>query len=209
MDRIPYFASAFKPSTFKESITQKLKLPEENYSAMCLMLRWLYRGPGSLHTMTVLPDQVPRFLRLYIAADKFCMEELKNETIDVVCSRSLKYGSLCAPAAYMVFENTMPGDGMRVWLARQYAWDYRKFTGTRATKEASDEGYKELLEYIGEGGDFAIDVFKAMMERQGTPGSCKGNPAAEDDCTYHEHRDTEKCEKRCSRLHIGYGFTAS
>lgn len=85
---------------------------------MCLMLRWLYGGPGSLHIVRVLPDQVPQFLKLYITADKFCMEELKNDTIDFVRSTSLKYGSLCAPPAYVIFENTIPGDGMQVWLVR-------------------------------------------------------------------------------------------
>jgi hypothetical protein len=196
--RCSYFTAAFARDTFRESTTGELHLPEEDPHVISIMLSWIYLGSGALRTMMLSGKLYSHLPQLYITADKFCMEAFKNELMDITRSTYLRDpgGIIKASFAIWMYENTMPDSPMRLWLARQYAWEYRHNAGRsmKQQNEVENKGYKELLNCVDKGGDLATDIFKAMMERQGYSESVSGNPARDDDCVYHEHRDTPKCE---------------
>jgi hypothetical protein len=128
--------------------------------------------------MAVLPKDAMSFFLLYITADKFVMEAFKNETMDLVRSVLLPHGFLNALVAEMMFRHKVPGDKVRLWLMRQYAWDYRSLGGRSMEGEVGNEEFKELLKYVRNGVEFAMEVMKAFVERLGGKGK---------DCRYQEY----------------------
>ena len=72
-----YFDKAFNGS-FQEAEKAEIHLAEEDPAVIELLISWLYRGADAL---VATKDSVAILLRLYIAADKWCLPAVQDAVI--------------------------------------------------------------------------------------------------------------------------------
>lgn len=75
------FFSKALDGLFKEHEDRAVYLPDDNVEGFVLFVNWMYNAPPQIAST---PAAMMALLALYIMADKFCIEELKNVSMDVV-----------------------------------------------------------------------------------------------------------------------------
>ncbi len=178
-----YFDNAFNGS-FKESKEEDMYLPEDCAETFDLFVSWLYRRdlgciPKSLGT-TEATNRIYRFRRLYVLADKLCINTLKNIALDYLqrlyLTANLVPGS---DNAYDSYKSTLAGSPLRRFTAQALAWVVRNHSW------AETERNREALKVDP---DLAIDVIELLKDVSPIP-----DPRNPSGCKYHDHADGEVC----------------
>jgi hypothetical protein len=148
---------------------------------MSLFNRWLYgaklSGPTDFHTMQ-------HYLCLYVLADRFQIEKLENEVMDLTRAyyRSTDMSSPPYRLKY-IYENTDGPNKMREFLV------------ATAVQKAIEDGEvgKVMKDVLGQGGELCVDFIHTLVERQGEEGvDVRGGK----DCVWHRHEQTRRCKIR-------------
>ena len=188
-ERSQFFQASFV-GHFKEAKAQELELPEDNVVSFELLVGWLYGG--SLIRITS-EDELPAYLDLVILAQKLCLEQLQNETMDHIL-RFYRTSSwkVAAHTIRSVYENTLAGDPLRRLILGCLSW-------TVVFKETTvlDSETQELLRG---GGEIAVD-FTSMLAtyyvrtKRNFAYIKQIDPRRESNCSYHKHDSTPLCGK--------------
>ncbi|KAF2704217.1 hypothetical protein K504DRAFT_390721, partial [Pleomassaria siparia CBS 279.74] len=121
----PYFRAALT-SSFLESITQSISLPDVSVDIFELLVGWLYSG-----AITPVPfkDGKPAYytlLHLWVLADHLCFEGLRNAVVDCVAECADKTNSVLTPSdtciLYEVVPDTPSGDKVRELILDLFAF---------------------------------------------------------------------------------------
>jgi len=180
-DRSDFFRKALGGG-FQEQDERAVYLPDEDVGAFELFVRWIYgaplRAPSDLDSFT-------RHLALYVMAEKFCMEPLKNLLMDAIRTYYRFNGIRGGPEQMeYVYENTPADSSLRLFLVRAAAYG--------VVARINQELPKNFLELLKKGGDVAADFTSALLRSSAIRPRTTA-PSMELDCAYHEHKSTKSC----------------
>lgn len=120
-DRSNFFRAAFR-STFLESNTHVLNLPEDSKEAFDLFGHWIY---CAILPPPITPNDIKTYILLYARAQKFCMESLCNQVMDKIKLFQKNARRLTGPSevrlGYLI---TSPGCGLRRSLSDNMAYTF-------------------------------------------------------------------------------------
>ena len=160
---------------FKEEEECALCLPDDDVGAFVLFVQWIYGAPLTKATSV---ETVRTLLALYVMAEKFCMEVLKNCAMDLIRPFYGPLGKL-PPAEHIayVYSNTPDSSPMRRFITNLVTYDLFS---------ARVEMPLDVLDLMRKGGDFAADFALATLQNPGDPSGGKK-------CAWHEHISTKPC----------------
>lgn len=179
-DRSEFFRKVLSKG-FKEQDDKAVYLSEEDVGAFKLFVRWTC---GAQLPLPTTAESLTRRLVLYVMAEEFCIEALKNDLMNKIRSHYC-YHYLVVPSQQIdyIYQNTLTNCPMRLVLAH---------TAVRAfLMPGKEELPVGSLGLISKGGDFAADFTVALFRSK--VNDDKFNPYAVHDCAYHERRFSEVC----------------
>ena len=164
----PFFKSAFMGAgNFKETVSKSMKLPEDDPATMDRMIQWIYFGyfpvdseietKSSDQLQEVLMASVMQFMTLYVAADKYGMIELKNDSFHRMCDLVYKKKvDLTRDEGLVgyIYENTIEGSKLRAFLLAWHVSYGPQYFKTHWTE-------KEVHDHPG----FTADVLTGLVAR--------------------------------------------
>lgn len=178
-----FFKSILKHD-FKEKSDNEISLSEEDPAVFDRFVRWAQYRKMMVST-PCNSNTCKRTLELYVMADKFCAEELKNEAVDEV----RKYYETCkaeiSHLRYIMDNTPSSSNETRRLLVKSLAFDIATI-GLYTMKEWD----KELEDVLKDDGELTFEVLDAVAEQYW--GGLK-DPAKIAGCFCHEHKDTPKC----------------
>lgn len=184
-DRSTYFKAAFL-GNFKEAGTRELFLPDDNDSAFELFVNWLY---GASLSGPSKNEEVPGYLALLALSEKFMLEYLGNQCMDLIRGYySKSAATVQANDISYVFENT---EGLAV---RGLLVDLAAVQTLETKINGFLPGFRELM---AGGGAFAADfswclIYHAKSKKRQT--SIKSVVGRQTSCLFHTHDFTPKCK---------------
>ena len=166
---------------FKEQEDKAVYLPDDDVKAFVLFVHWVYNAPPQKATT---PATVAALFALYVMAEKFGIEELKNMSTDAVRSSFCDVGSMIfSEHIERICGHTPEGNAMRRFIANHTAY------GLLVRKVPMS---KRLVELMKKGGDFTA-YFPAATLQYSYGTARPTNPTRERSCAYHEHSFTKGC----------------
>ncbi|THV48588.1 hypothetical protein BGAL_0239g00100 [Botrytis galanthina] len=192
-ESVEYFRAAF--SGFRESQSSSMDMPEDNPEAFELFIHWLYRG--EVRSATKLTD-VDQFLQLYIFAEKLCLNELANKTMDAIqaISDDLDESPQCSLEQLDgVWRNTSSESPLRKWLIRilvydVWAWDDEGLSIFPLDTEKTISLWPLFKDHEDLYAHFFAQVHK-YAAYYSPPCACHFNDLKP--CAYHRHSEGEVC----------------
>ncbi len=179
----PFFAKCLNPS-FPEGLDNEVVLEGESTETFNCLFGWIY-------LQRIDTDRQIPFGAVYVLADKFCMERLKNEVVDA----AIKYcDTNPVPLAELTqlvshdLSNSPLGRAFREQLAFDIAENY---CSDYAEDEKNLRSFSNLLGDTKVMERFLLDLDKAMISK--VKGELK-RPSEASTCSFHEHRETPRCE---------------
>lgn len=200
--KVPSFVKEVKPEIMTTSNSLTAKNDNDNLRgpfvykdfeefSFQLFVGWIegeaLRGPTDFHTLH-------HYLGLYAIAHKFQLEGLKNQTMDLV-RRYYREQNMTAPPFRLefIYSRTTGANPMRRFLATTAA--YRALCGDQNAENSEGGITEQMKKLLVKGGDIVADYIEALLWL------IKGSTADEyqdvrrgDDCVWHEHETTKKCE---------------
>ena len=185
--RSEFFKASFMGS-FKEAGAEEMALPEDNVVSFELLVGWLYGG--SLIRISS-EKELPAYTDLVILAQKLCLEQLQNETMDhIVRFYRTSSPQVTAHTIRSIYEKTSEEDPLRKLIIRCASW-------TVVSKKTTvlDSDIQSLLEG---GGDIAVDFTSllATYYSRALLHDCyidNSDPRRLPSCLYHKHKSTPSC----------------
>lgn len=166
--------------SFKEHEDKAVYLPDDNVEGFVLFVNWMYNAPPQNASTRAA---ITALHALHVMADKFCIEELKNLSMDVVRASYRETLEVSSRHIEYIYVNTPESSPMRRFMANQIVYDHlvRKVPMSR-----------NFLELMKKGGDFAADFASATL--QYSSGAAQPtDPSLENNCTYHDHKFSKAC----------------
>ncbi|QSZ35251.1 hypothetical protein DSL72_008120 [Monilinia vaccinii-corymbosi] len=108
-----YFDVAFSTSRFREGQEKRMEMPEDDPEAFELFTHWLYRGsvPRPFDA-----DGFDHLVSLYVFAEKLCINEVADKTIDAIISGDYSMQPEMTPKRVeRIWLNTLPTSPLRKW----------------------------------------------------------------------------------------------
>ncbi|KAJ9133521.1 Kelch repeat and BTB domain-containing protein 7 [Pleurostoma richardsiae] len=192
-----FFRSAFNGG-FRETVEDTIALPEDDPAAFELFVRWLYGRsivPGSGAALLPPPDKggtvtIQEYLRLYVLACKFLVEDLENSVVDIAHAyynagtrrpdiRDVQY----------VYDNTPPRSGMRRLLSTRVTLGL--FKGKQ--NNPFSEGWRDALNTTE---DLAYDIIQEISGWNWVTGGNCPSRVISAACTFHKHERSTACPKK-------------
>jgi hypothetical protein len=202
-DTTDFFLKAFSGS-FKES-EGVLRLPEESPGVFSLFIDWLYRSRIA-HTNS--GRHWVNLFNLYIFAEKLCLNELANRTMDRIRhTYALLSSALVTPAlASHVYRKTFTDSPLRIFCIEALAYQFCMLDGVAIDQHIpSDEHLEQILEQGRDNSDFFLDYFRYLREYEGKQLNFPGQKGADfnhemSECKFHRHAKDEDCYEGTSIL---------
>ncbi|TGO15881.1 hypothetical protein BTUL_0034g00020 [Botrytis tulipae] len=199
-ESVEYFRAAFSAGGFRESQNSSMDMPEDNPEAFELFIHWLYRG--EVRRATKLED-IDQFFQLHIFAEKLCLNELANKTMDEIqtISDDLDDFPQCSlDQVDGVWRNTSSTSPLRKWLIHLlvynvWVWDDGEF-GT-AEKKTFPLDTKELIslwQLFKDHEDLYASFFTQLHKHTADhPPPCAHDHSHWRPCAFHRHSEGEVC----------------
>jgi len=174
--RSPYFREMLNG---KKKATDTISFPELDEFAFALFVRWLYgavlTGPSDFHSMQ-------HYIALYVLAETFRIERLKNSVMDLV-RHYYRTSDMTSPPYRLeyIYGHTSGTNNMRTFLIR-----------TAAYRMMYEGNVSDAMKHIiRKGGDLAADLVETMMKfhMDGLTDAREGS-----DCAWHDHLETPMCK---------------
>ncbi|KAH0109142.1 hypothetical protein KCU66_g13098, partial [Aureobasidium melanogenum] len=182
--KVPFFKKLL--STTPSPTDEQLTFDDLDEFAFALFVRWLYggklQGPHDFHS-------VQHYLGLYVIGQNWDVEQLCNNTIDLV---RLYYheNNMTAPTFRLeyIYTFTKTPNHMRKFLTETAA--FRALCGEPAAKGVFLSDSMKTL--ISKGGDFSVDYAHSLIKlaKDDFPDPRKGSK-----CDWHEHANGKLCAK--------------
>jgi hypothetical protein len=162
-------------------------LPEERTEAFGLFVDWLYRG-----TVPLVASQhhLERLFHLYVFAERLCMEQLANKTMDKIWEMCTLYAAAktTPPMVASVFRSTFVDSPLRKWALEDLAHGLDLNNGSGIPDDETSEAFRELCK---ESDNFFEAYLRHMRANviDGLPDPRE----SESLCDYHRHGRGEVC----------------
>ncbi|KAF7922965.1 hypothetical protein EAE99_007156 [Botrytis elliptica] len=203
-ESVEYFRGAFSVGGFQESHSSCMDMPEDDPEAFELFVHWLYRG--EVRRATKCTDSV-QFFQLYIFAEKLCLNELANKTMDAIQAiiKDLDDPPQCTLEQMDgVWRNTSSTSPLRKWLihvlifdvwGHDYVWDDE---GSGTPEEKTLPVITEVLisfwQLFKDHEDLYASFFTQLHKHpEGNSPPCAFDFNDSRPCTYHRHSEGEVC----------------
>jgi len=184
--KIPYFGKMFK-GNFQEAATNTARFPEDSPKTFDLLLGWVYNG--YLPPMTSTPDNdaeslhIPSWdaLKLFALAEKFCISELMDITMDMYRKNDEENGTLpMFGAMEMAYEITDVGSALQKYMAMSCAYVL-----------VNEDSWKvqDIWTLLKEDPGLNLDVMAIIRENRGII----GDPSLLPNCDFHSHLKDIPC----------------
>lgn len=189
IEKIPFFEKCLQ-GNMRESLENEVRLPTESLLVFEELTNWLYGGamtlsgkPWNLTTRQLAID-------LYVLADKWCIETLRNDIVDRFRAFSktqyLDFSCLNRLRDAGLLQSTL-----EIYFVDQLAYDVSSrsldLLNLMSDDDFCGEAFRELM--IG-GGKLVQDFFDAL-NREKLDGP--GDPSKRSGCVYHDHESTPSC----------------
>ncbi|ESZ89625.1 hypothetical protein SBOR_9992 [Sclerotinia borealis F-4128] len=113
-DSVQDFRGAFSAGGFKESVESSIDMPEDEPEVFEHFVHWLYRGTILKATKD---EDFERLLDLYIFAEKLCINEFANKTIDAIQDMDLRPNpDITLERVRKMWRNTSTYSPLRTWF---------------------------------------------------------------------------------------------
>lgn len=199
-ESVEYFRAAFSAGGFRESQNSSMDMPEDNPEAFELFIHWLYRG--EVRRATKLTD-IDQFLQLYIFAEKLCLNELANNTMDAIqmISDDLNEFPQCSLEQLDgVWRNTSSTSPLRKWLILilvhdVWAWENEGLsTAKKKTFPLDTEKIISLWPLFKDHEDLYASFFAQLHKYAAdNPPPCAYHFGNWKSCAFHRHSEGEVC----------------
>jgi hypothetical protein len=187
-NKVPYFEKMFKGG-FAEAKTNTAKFPEDDPDTFDIFLGWLYERSLPPIIATVDPDEDSEHnlswdgKTLYAMADKFCVPELMDVTMDEWRNSYKRSRTLPAYTAIAHgYEITSPGSLLRKYLAMACAYVITDW-------EENDWSIQDISDLSVKIPDLNKDIMEVMRESRGMV----RDPRTMPDCDFHSHPKDIPC----------------
>lgn len=191
---VPVFNTMFK-SGFMEGLKKSADFPEDDSETFDTFIQWLYDDElDEIKIDKERPWSEPLLgrMKLFIFAEKHCIDVLADYAIDTILLASEDWGERdftqpTLEVVQLVYENTLPGSGLRLYLAMCSAICYQ------CCKWGPSE--REIQHYIT-GGNASnmrelLSEFMTDMSDQWID-----HPNRAPICAYHRHEGEKNCFTR-------------
>ncbi len=183
-DRSRFFDVAFR-SKFRESHEEVMNLPEESAEAFTLFVMWIYSSSLSIDGHFELHI----YIELYGLAQKFCMEDLGNQAMDLIrVSFEVSRPPVLPSAVYWGYRLTSPGCGLRRFISGLMAHKFLEPHRYRLPESMLEEFVQLMVETEDLARDFVFALNENKVQRHALA-----------NCVYHEHRQTAPCTDAIAR----------
>lgn len=202
--KVDFFAACLAQDAFRESHTNSIHLPEDDYYTITQVIQFLYAGRLDLLDTVAfykLPrdggiasadgaetarDVLQRYCQLYMTADKYCIEELFNVVSDWLVDVSKKrYIHLGRIGSSLSAGNTL--SPVAYVAVRKLATKIRKIGWQNySTKEAWARIEADVSDYPHVG----VALIKELALKDA---ELIDHPAFKDKCLMHMHVKSPKC----------------
>ncbi|TVY82764.1 hypothetical protein LSUE1_G003296 [Lachnellula suecica] len=140
-DAADYFSKAFTGAFIeREGI---MHLPEETSEAFGLFVDYLYRG-----TVPSVSSQahLERLLKLFVFAEKLCMHELCNETIDTIRDLCSMYAAAKITSVMVgyLYKNTFTDSPIRTWSLDDLLFHIDQTNKTGIPKKEHSQTFRKM-----------------------------------------------------------------
>ena len=209
LTKVKFFAACLN-SSFRESKDRHILLPEEEPEVFEKILEYLYRGSIEAKVFAGLEDADLDYWgqetdytllmgKVWVAADKYCMEECQNQVMDYF----LRYCRWRWISPLLISE--LSKRGLRECLLRKLAMSdvALKSFSPKPIWNASIGVHAESMKLLDAGGIDAQDVFQACVQwmKEGRYDKKAFNP-----CAWHVHNFTKKCSSQTLKEWENPGF---
>lgn len=232
-----FFRSAFN-SGFKESLEDRLTMPEDDPHSFELFVRWLYirtLTPTAVSNSTLAAGVllgkdftagsstacIQDYLRLYVLSSKVLVEELENACVDMAHAfysvgmrrpdikdgkdddatslyfashysfpddNRMSYLHIQIPTVQYVYENTVPGCGMRRLLKERLTMSL--FKGKQHNPVTP-----EWREIMNQTPDLGYDIVSEIASYNWIAGGNASAKTPAHECTFHRHDRSNICAR--------------
>lgn len=203
-----YFSKAFT-GAFQERVGV-MHLPEETSDAFGLFVHWLYKGEVPLiHTQNYLE----RLFKLYVFAEKLCLVELANRTMNRIrriCGCNPKAETKASMVSY-AFQNTFTDSPIREWALQDYVrhLDKSKFSGIPTGKDS--DGLRLLCRENDDIFQDYLNLLRNLGPGKQVPNARFGDSGKVDDssCKFHRHKMNEACHVQETQAPVFISWVSS
>ncbi|TGO68100.1 hypothetical protein BOTNAR_0030g00220 [Botryotinia narcissicola] len=199
-ESVEYFRAAFSAGGFRESQTSSMDMPEDDPEAFELFIHWLYRGEVRRAAKVTDIDQ---FLQLYIFAEKLCLKELANKTMDEIQSISgdlNEFPQCSLEQLDGVWRNTSSTSPLRKWLILVLVYSVwvsengGLSTAEKKTFSLDTEKIISLWQLFKDYEDLYASFFTQLYKHTADhPPPCANNYSHWRPCAFHRHSEGEVC----------------
>lgn len=186
-----FFKAALRP-VFKEGQEGKLHLPEDDESAFELLVNYAYATFNRLninHMPMISPPDgkqvtIRDYLKLYILAHKYLIEDLENAVLNMVHDHHSNFGNQINPEdVEYVLQHCTSQSGMSRLLSAQVV---------HRLVVVNTRGLPLWEEAMLKNPDLAQHIMMAVW-KFGATGIPIGNVKVGKKCSFHRHQSTKKC----------------
>ena len=177
---------------FREAHENSATFPEDSADAFELLLEWIYTGKfNSVNPFAedaLLTATIHARIHLYGLAEKICLPELADYTMNMLAAKALFTPQLTPPTAELVriaYEITTRGSPLRKLISlllHFYMRDPFESTSARKVSLVLVEGDADVVE----------DVILHLRDQDQGVNKLK-HPRSLPACTFHQHSDHEIC----------------
>lgn len=183
-DTADYFSKALTGAS--KDVDGVIHLPEECPGAFGLFVDWLYRG-----TVPLVASQyhLERLFKLYVFAEKLCMEELANKTMDKIremCGLYVDAETTPAMATH-VFQNSFLDSPLRNWALEDLVFGLDPFNRSGIPDETLSGAVRKLCR---DNDDFFEAYFRHIRATADGPSNPRANGRL---CDFHRHEWNQLC----------------
>ncbi|TVY36838.1 hypothetical protein LOCC1_G007065 [Lachnellula occidentalis] len=183
-NKIPYFEKMFKGS-FQEATTNEARFPEDDPQSFDVLVGWVYEGELRSLIKEEHADGEGSLAwspgRFYALADKLCLPQLMDETIDMQRQWGRHYGYLIPPAELQRgYEVAAPGTPY---------WHYLALYCAYGIIHTHNWLLEDLSAFLAKAPDLNLEVMKILRENVGNI----DDPDEDENCAFHTHSKDVPC----------------
>ena len=187
----PFFQACLNSlSGFREASENVVTFPDDDPEVFAQVMKWVYSS--TVTTPTISDDDpaenftaVTLLLNTYMLADKWCMEDLQNKLLDVICDWH-RPQTTSPFFIKKLMDKGSPDCRLKEFLIQQLAFDLRK-EGCGLHREIFDPGHASFLRSGSEEAYQVVVAMASLRDDSVDPSSRKG-------CYWHNHVLTPACE---------------
>ncbi|KUJ17041.1 uncharacterized protein LY89DRAFT_718733 [Mollisia scopiformis] len=168
---------------FREASTQSASLPEDNIDAFKVYVTWLYRNIIEVPKKAPI---APVLIRLFAFAEKYCLEELVDNTMDYLVGHLHDKNAIpWLDLMVSSYASTHTKSKLRILMSRINLYVALRYTDAKWEAFNTDT----VIPFLIRCPDLTTDMFRLI---KGSSGKKAVDPRSFS-CEYHQHSSTKPC----------------